>query len=102
MTNQIKISYHKYLKPDSISTINRSEYRVYSLTILVENTDFEVLYANNDLIEKYARYMKVLTNYDANNKENIIKFIENKDTFKNSNVSVIHTAKRLSVVSVNT
>lgn len=41
----------------------------------------EVLYANNDLIEKYARYMKVLTNYDANNKENIIKFIENKDTF---------------------
>ena len=41
----------------------------------------EVLFANNDLIEKYARYMKVLTNYDAKNKDNIIKFIENKDTF---------------------
>lgn len=41
----------------------------------------EVLFANNDLIEKYARYMKVLTNYDSKNKDNIIKFIENKDTF---------------------
>ena len=41
----------------------------------------EVLFADNELIEKYARYMKVLTNYDAKNKETIIKFIENKDTF---------------------
>ena len=41
----------------------------------------EVLFADNDLIDKYAKYMRVLTNSDSYNKDNIIKFIENKDSF---------------------
>ncbi len=41
----------------------------------------EVLFADNNLIEKYARYMRVLTNSDAKDKDSIIKFIENKDSF---------------------
>ncbi len=41
----------------------------------------EVLFADKDLIAKYARYMKVLTNYDAYDRETIIRFIENKDSF---------------------
>jgi alpha-amylase len=41
----------------------------------------EVLFADNSLIEKYARYMRVLTNSDAENKDSVIKFIENKDSF---------------------
>ena len=41
----------------------------------------EVLFADNDLIERYAKYMKVLTNSDAYNKNNIIRFAENKDSF---------------------
>ena len=36
---------------------------------------------DNDLIDKYAKYMRVLTNSDSYNKDNIIKFIENKDSF---------------------
>lgn len=41
----------------------------------------EVLFADKELIAKYARYMKVLTNYDAYDRETIIRFIENKDSF---------------------
>jgi len=41
----------------------------------------EVLFADKDLIAKYARYMKVLTNYDAYDRDTIIRFIENKDSF---------------------
>lgn len=41
----------------------------------------EVLFANNELIEKYARYMRVLTNSDCNDRNKIIKFVENKDSF---------------------
>ena len=41
----------------------------------------EVLFADNELIEKYARYMRVLTNSDARDRNSIIKFVENKDSF---------------------
>jgi len=41
----------------------------------------EVLFADKELIAKYARYMKVLTNYDAYDRDTIIRFIENKDSF---------------------
>ena len=41
----------------------------------------EVLFADNNLIEKYARYMKVLTNSDCYDRNKIIKYIENKDSF---------------------
>lgn len=41
----------------------------------------EVLFADKQLIERYAKYMKVLTNSEANNKGDVIKFIENKDSF---------------------
>ena len=41
----------------------------------------EVLFADPELIDKYAKYMKVLTNSDTHNKDAVIRFIENKDTF---------------------
>lgn len=41
----------------------------------------EVLFSDKELIDKYAKYMKVLTNSEATNKESIIKYIENKDSF---------------------
>lgn len=41
----------------------------------------EVLFADNSLIEKYARYMRVLTNSDFYNKDSVIKFVENKDSY---------------------
>lgn len=41
----------------------------------------EVLFADRELINKYARYMKVLTNSDAYNNNDIVKFIENKDSY---------------------
>lgn len=41
----------------------------------------EVLFADEDLIQKYVKYMKVLTNSDFWDKEGIIKFVENKDSY---------------------
>ena len=41
----------------------------------------EVLFSDKGLIEKYARYMKVLTNCDGYNKEDLIRYIENKDSY---------------------
>lgn len=43
----------------------------------------EVLFASEDLIEKYSKYMKVLTTSEVGDKLNskVIKFIENKDTY---------------------
>jgi alpha-amylase len=41
----------------------------------------EVLFADEELIKKYTRYMKVLTNSDYYDKNMIIKYIENKDSF---------------------
>ena len=41
----------------------------------------EVLFSDKELIDKYAKYMKVLTNSEASNKDAIIKYVENKDSF---------------------
>lgn len=41
----------------------------------------EVLFADSSLIDSYAKYMKVLTNSWTYNKDSIIKFVENKDSF---------------------
>ena len=41
----------------------------------------EVLFADPSLIDAYAKYMKVLTNSDTHNRDSIIKFVENKDSF---------------------
>ena len=41
----------------------------------------EVLFANQELLDKYAKYMKVLTTSDSTNRDSIIKFIENKDSY---------------------
>lgn len=47
----------------------------------------EVLFADKDLISKYAKYMKVLTNSDAYNNNDIIKFAENKDSYLSNDLS---------------
>jgi alpha-amylase len=47
----------------------------------------EVLFADKDLIQKYAKYMKVLTNSDAYNNDDVIKFVENKDSYLSSGLS---------------
>ena len=47
----------------------------------------EVLFADKDLISKYAKYMKVLTNSDAYNNNDIIKFVENKDSYLSNDLS---------------
>ena len=41
----------------------------------------EVLFADKDLIQRYAKYMKVLTNSDAYNHNDIVKFVENQDSY---------------------
>ena len=47
----------------------------------------EVLFSNSHLIEAYAKYMKVLTNSDCNDKNHIIKFVENKDSYLSKDMS---------------
>lgn len=41
----------------------------------------EVIFYDKYYTDKYAEYMKVLTNYEASNKDAEIKFVENKDSF---------------------
>ena len=41
----------------------------------------EVLFADKDLIKRYSKYLKVLTNSDAYDNKDIIKFIENKASY---------------------
>ena len=53
----------------------------YSLDRPVDVIYGEVLFADQKLLDKYAQYMKILTTSNSNNKESIIKFIENKDSF---------------------
>ncbi len=47
----------------------------------------EVLFSDKELIKKYARYMKVLTNSEGYNKEDLIKFVENKDSYLSKDLS---------------
>ena len=53
----------------------------YSLKKWIPLIYGEVLFADEDLIRAYAKYMKVLTNSDSHNKDSVIKFIENKDSY---------------------
>ena len=53
----------------------------YSLNRWIPIIYGEVLFADQELLDKYATYMKVLTTSDSYNKESVIKFIENKDSF---------------------
>ncbi len=53
----------------------------YSLNRWVPLIYGEVLFANEELISKYAQYMKVLTNSDTWDKDSVIRFVENKDSF---------------------
>ena len=46
----------------------------------------EVLFADKGLISEYAKYMKVLTNSDAYNNNDIVKFVENKDSYLSSDL----------------
>ena len=41
----------------------------------------EVLFCNQELIDKYAKYMKVLTNSESENTDAVVKFCENKDFY---------------------
>lgn len=41
----------------------------------------EVLFASDELIYKYSKYMRVLTNSDYYDKDAVIKYIENKDSY---------------------
>ena len=41
----------------------------------------EVLFSDQELIDKYSKYMKVLTNSEAKNPNDIVKFCENKDFY---------------------
>ena len=59
----------------------------------------EVLFADNSLIEKYARYMRVLTNSDAINKDSIIKFVENKDSFLSKDLGYTKTWPKEKITS---
>ena len=58
----------------------------YSLKRPVEVVYGEVLFSDSDLIGKYARYMKVLTTGDYHDKDAIIRFVENKDSFLSGDV----------------
>ena len=53
----------------------------YSLSSWIAVIYGEVLFADKELIQKYAKYMKVLTNSDAYNNNDIVKFIEKKDSY---------------------
>ncbi len=53
----------------------------YSLNRWIPIIYGEVLFADQDLLDKYAKYMKVLTTSYSNNKDSVIKFVENKDSF---------------------
>ena len=53
----------------------------YSLKRPVEVVYGEVLFSDRNLIDKYAQYMKVLTTEDANDRNSIVRFVENKDSF---------------------
>ena len=53
----------------------------YSLKRWVPLIYGEVLFADDKLIGEYVKYMKVLTNSDTWDKEGVIRFIENKDSY---------------------
>ncbi len=58
----------------------------YSLKRPVEVVYGEVLFSDRNLINEYAKYMKVLGTEDADSKDSIIRFVENKDSFLSGDV----------------
>ena len=44
------------------------------------------LFSDKELIGKYSKYMKVLTTGDADDRDSIIRFVENKDSFLSGDV----------------
>ncbi len=60
---------------------------IYSLKRWLPIIYGEVLFSDRALIERYAKYMKVLTNSDAYNRDDIIKFVENKDSYLSKDMS---------------
>lgn len=44
----------------------------------------EVLFADCTLIDKYSKYINVLTNYDGTDKNHLVKYVENHDTYLSS------------------
>lgn len=61
----------------------------------------EVIFASYDLIEKYSKYIKVLTDYSNNDEDKVVRFVESHDTYL-SNDNLGYT-KRLasSVIAQN-
>lgn len=53
----------------------------------------EVIFYDKVYTDKYAQYMKVLTNYEASRKDAEVKFVENKDSFL-SNDSMGYTKNK--------
>ena len=59
----------------------------------------EVICSSNDLIDRYSKYMKVLTNYNYvgyNNNDAVIPFIEDKDNWYDPNISGLGWTNNLS------
>ena len=70
-----------YFFPNVTKALSKPIYIVYG----------EVLFPGKGLIERYAKHMKVLTNYDAYERDSIIKFIENKDSFLSKDLGYTKT-----------
>jgi len=58
----------------------------YSLKRWIPIIYGEVLFSDKDLTKKYSKYMKVLTTGDADDRDAIIRFVENKDSFLSGDV----------------
>ena len=58
----------------------------YSLKRWIPIIYGEVLFSDKELIGKYSKYMKVLTTGDADDRDAIIRFVENKDSYLSGDV----------------
>ena len=58
----------------------------YSLKRWIPVIYGEVLFSDKELIGKYSKYMKVLTTGDSDDRDSIIRFVENKDSFLSGDV----------------
>ena len=58
----------------------------YSLKRWIPIIYGEVLFSDKELIGKYSKYMKVLTTGDSDDRDSIIRFVENKDSYLSGDV----------------
>ena len=58
----------------------------YSLKRWIPVIYGEVLFSDKELIGRYSKYMKVLTTGDSDDRDSIIRFVENKDSFLSGDV----------------